>query len=112
MEPQFPLISESATDHIDYYPGGWTETVHEAAYVEWSYDDDPVVFVQVDGTDPVEGYIVTPVTGVNDLGEEFVTRPIDGLEEARAFDVAATLIYAINGATGRANGEAEFSGDA
>lgn len=69
-------MPESATDYVDYYPSGWTETIHEAVYVEWIYDD-PEVFVRLDGTGPTEGYVVTPVTGVNDRGEEFVTRPID-----------------------------------
>ena len=105
-------MPESATERIDYYPSGWTETVHEAVYVEWVYDDGPEVFVRLNGIGPDEGYVVTPVTGVNGRGENFVTRSIDGLDEAIAFDVAATLVYAINGAIGQATGKAEFSGDA
>jgi len=48
---------------------------------------------------------------VNADGEEFVTRPISRLSREEAFDVAAILIYAMNGTTGRIKGEKEFFGD-
>jgi len=48
---------------------------------------------------------------VNADGEEFVTKPMSGLSRADAFDVAATLIYAMNGVSGRISGEDEFTGD-
>jgi hypothetical protein len=48
---------------------------------------------------------------VNADGEEFVTRPISQLTREEAFDVAATLIYAMNGTAGRVKGEDEFTGD-
>jgi hypothetical protein len=56
-------------------------------------------------------YTVSPITGVNTDGEEFVTKPISGLERKEAFETAATLIYALNGTIGRLNGESEFTGD-
>jgi hypothetical protein len=72
------------------------------------FDDDPTIVVRVDGT-RADGYTVTPITGINDAGEEFVTRPVSGLSEAAAFDVAASLLYAMNGAIGRLRGAPEFS---
>lgn len=42
------------------------------------------------------GYSVTPITGVNSNGEEFVTRAMSNLSNEE-FEVAQTLIYAING---------------
>jgi hypothetical protein len=104
-------MPESETELIDYYPSGWTEEIHEERYIEWVYDDDPAVFVRLDGT-MGERYSVTPITGVNDQGEEFVTRPLNRLSEEAAFDAAATLVYAINGAIGRISGDEQFNGDA
>jgi hypothetical protein len=101
-------MPESQTDHLDYYPSGWTEEVYEPTYVEWVFDDDPTIVVRVDGT-RADGYTVTPITGINDAGEEFVTRPVSGLSETAAFDVAASLLYAMNGAIGRLRGAPEFS---
>lgn len=103
-------MPESETELIDYFPPGWTEQFHESLYVEWVYDNDETIFVRVDGTMGEDYWEVTPVTGVNEDGEEFVTRPISGLSEDTAFDVAQTLIYAINGAVGRTQGEPEFTG--
>jgi hypothetical protein len=102
-------MPKSETEFIEYYPSGWTEEKHDDSYVEWVYDDDQSVCVRLDGT-LGEGYSVTPVTGVNSDGEEFVTRPMSGLSEEQAFEVAQTLVYAINGAIGRVTGEAEFNG--
>jgi hypothetical protein len=104
-------MPESKTEHIDYYPSGWTEEIHDEYYIEWVYDEDPTTFVRLDGTMGDGDYSVTPITGVNEDGEEFVTRPIDRLSREQAFEVAATLIYAINGTAGRLNGEEEFTGD-
>jgi hypothetical protein len=56
-------------------------------------------------------YTVSPITGVNTDGEEFVTKPISGLEREEAFETASTLIYAVNGTIGRLNEESEFIGD-
>jgi hypothetical protein len=56
-------------------------------------------------------YSVIPITGVNIDREEFVTRPISQLSRSEAFEVAATLIYAMNGVAGRLNGEDQFTGD-
>jgi hypothetical protein len=54
---------------------------------------------------------VTPITGVNTDGEEFVTRPISQISRKMAFEVAQTLIYAINGTVGRLTEKPEFTGD-
>lgn len=103
-------MPESETEHIDYFPSGWTEQFHDSLYVEWVYDDDDSSFVRIDGTEGEGMWRVTPVTGINQDGEEFVTRPISRLSEEAAFDVAQTLIYALNGAIGRTQGEPEFTG--
>jgi len=104
-------MPESETDELDYYPSGWTEHIHDEYYIEWMYDDDETIFVRLDGTMGDDEYSVIPITGVNDDGEEFVTRPLDRLSREEAFEVAATLIYAMNGAAGRLEGEDEFTGD-
>ena len=103
-------MPESETELLDYYPSGWAEQIHDEYYVEWVYDDDETIFVRLDGTMGEEDYSVTPITGVNADGEEFVTRPISQLTREEAFDVAATLIYAMNGTAGRVKGEDEFTG--
>ena len=104
-------MPESETDHLDYYPSGWSEEIHDEYYVEWICDDDQTILIRLDGTMGDGDYTVTPITGVNMDGEEFVTKPISGLSRTEAFDVAATLIYAMNGVTGRLNREDEFTGD-
>ena len=104
-------MPESETEDLDYYPSGWSEEIHDEYYIEWVLDDDQTIFVRLDGTMGDGQYSVTPITGVNADGEEFVTKPMSGLSRIDAFDVAATLIYAMNGVAGRLNGEAEFTGD-
>lgn len=104
-------MPDSETDELDYYPSGWTEVVHDETYIEWMYDDDESILVRLDGTRGDSNYTVSPITGVNTDDEEFVTRPVSSLTRQEAFDVAATLIYAINGTVGRINGENEFNGD-
>jgi len=104
-------MPESETAELDYYPSGWTEHIHDEYYIEWVYDDDETVLVRLDGTMGDGDYSVIPITGVNSDGEEFVTKPIDRLSREDAFDVAATLIYAMNGTAGRLTGEDEFTGD-
>lgn len=104
-------MPESETDEIDYYPTGWTEHIHDDYYIEWIYDDDEAIFVRLDGTMGDDEYSVIPITGVNTDGEEFVTRPLDRLSREEAFEVAVTLIYAINGTVGRVEGKDEFTGD-
>lgn len=98
-------MPESKTEYIDYYPSGWSEKIHDEYYIEWIYDEDPTIFIRLDGTMGDGEYSVVPVTGVNADGEEFVTRPLSRLSREEAFEVAATLIYAINGATGRLQGK-------
>ena len=110
-DPTSYHMPASETAFIDYYPGGWSEEIHGDDFVEWVYDADPAVFVRLEPSMDGE-FAVTPITGVNDRGEEFVTRPLDGLSEEEAFDVAATLVYAINGAIGRVTDVEEFNGDA
>jgi hypothetical protein len=56
-------------------------------------------------------YTVSPITGVNTDGEEFVTKPISGLSRKEAFENAVSMIYAINGAIGRVNEESQYTGD-
>ncbi|QWC20701.1 hypothetical protein [Halorubrum sp. 2020YC2] len=104
-------MPESETEDLDYYPSGWSEEIHDEYYIEWILDDDQTIFVRLDGTMGDGQYSVTPITGVNADGEEFVTKPMSGLSRTDAFDVAATLIYAMNGVAGRLNGETEFTGD-
>lgn len=104
-------MPESETEYIDYYPSGWTEDIHDEYYVEWVYDDDKTIFVRLDGTMGEDAYSVLPITGINADGEEFVTRPASDLSRDMAFEVAQTLIYAINGTAGRVNGDPEFIGD-
>ncbi|MBB6647846.1 hypothetical protein [Halobellus ruber] len=101
----------SETDALDYYPPGWTEHIHDEYYIEWVYGDDETILVRLDGTMGEDDYSVTPITGVNTDDEEFVTRPIERLSREEAFEVAATLIYAMNGTAGRLAGESEFTGD-
>lgn len=90
-------MPKSDTLHLDYYPPGWSEYANDPQYVEWTYDNDPSIVVRVDGTMGKEQYSVTPVTSITEHGEEFVTRPISGLTAEVAFDVAATVLYAMNG---------------
>jgi len=104
-------MPESKTEYLDYYPSGWTEEIHDEYYIEWIYNEDPTIFVRLDGTMGDDDYTVTPITGMNTDGEEFVTRPISKLSREEAFEVASTLIYAMNGAAGRVKGEDEFTGD-
>jgi len=104
-------MPQSETEFIDYYPSGWTEQIHDDVYIEWIYDADETIFVRLDGSMGEMDYTVTPVTGVNADGEEFITKPISGLGREDAFRVAATLIYAMNGTAGRVTGVDEFTGD-
>jgi hypothetical protein len=104
-------MPESETEHIDYYPPGWTEEIHDEYYIEWVYDEDPTIFVRLDGTMGDDDYTVIPITGVNTDGEEFVTKPISRISRKEAFEMASTLIYAINGTVGRLKNEPEFTGD-
>jgi hypothetical protein len=104
-------MPESETDELDYYPSGWTERIHDEYYIEWIYDDDETILVRLDGTMGDGDYSVMPITGINSDDEEFVTKPIDRLSRSEAFDIAATLIYAMNGTAGRITGESEFTGD-
>lgn len=101
----------SETEYLDYYPTGWSEEIHDEYYVEWHYEADPTIFVRLDGSMGEQDYSVIPITGVNDAGEEFVTRPVSNLTREEAFDTAASLIYAMNGTAGRVTGESEFTGD-
>jgi hypothetical protein len=103
-------MPESQTEFLDYYPSGWTEHIHDEYYIEWVFDDDETIFVRLDGT-MGEDYSVIPITGVNEDGEEFVTKPISQLSREDAFEVAGTLIYAMNGTIGRLNKDPEFTGD-
>lgn len=105
-------MPESETEYLDYYPSGWTEEIHDEHYIEWVCDEDSTIFVRLDGTMGEDDYTVTPITGVNKHGEEFVTSPISGLSRKKSFDVASTLIYAMNGTIGRLRGDSEFTGDA
>ena len=104
-------MPESDTEYVDYYPSGWAEEIHDEYYIEWIYEEDPAIFVRLDGTMGDDDYSVIPITGVNNDGEEFVTKPISRLSREEAFEVASTLIYAMNGTAGRLNGESEFTGD-
>lgn len=104
-------MPQSSLNSVDFFPQGWTEEVVEDNYIEWRYDEDEAVLVRVDGTMPEEGYSVIPIAGINDRGEEFVTRPLSGLSKTEAVDAAMSLVYAINGAIGRVTGEPEFNGD-
>jgi len=104
-------MPESETDFLDYYPSGWSEEIHDEYYIEWISNDDESILVRLDGTMGDGDYSVIPITGVNTDGEEFVTRPISQLSRSEAFEVAATLIYAMNGVAGRLNGEDQFTGD-
>jgi len=104
-------MPESETDLIDYYPSGWTEEVFDESYIEWRYNADPTIFVRLEATSNEETYAVTPVTGVNSSGDEFVTRPMSQVSRETAFEVAQTLIYAMNGTAGRLKEESEFTGD-
>ena len=104
-------MPKSETEHIDYFPSGWDEEIHDEYYIEWIYEDDPTILVRLDGTMGDNDYTVSPITGVNTDGEEFVTKPISGISREEAFEIAATLIYAVNGTIGRVNEEAEFTGD-
>ena len=104
-------MPESETEFLDYYPSGWTEEIHDEYYIEWISNDDESILVRLDGTMGDGDYSVIPITGVNTDGEEFVTRPISQLSRSEAFEVAATLIYAMNGVAGRLNGEDQFTGD-
>ena len=104
-------MPESETEEIDYYPSGWDEEIHDEYYVEWVYQEDPTIFIRLDGTMGEGEYTVSPITGVNTDGEEYVTKPISGLSRKEAFETAATLIYAVNGTIGRLNEESDFTGD-
>ena len=104
-------MPESETEEIDYFPSGWDEEIHDEYYVEWVYQDDQTIFIRLDGTMGEGEYTVSPITGVNTDGEEYVTKPISGLERGESFDIAASLIYSVNGTIGRVNEESEFTGD-
>ncbi|WP_114579042.1 hypothetical protein [Saliphagus sp. LR7] len=104
-------MPESETEYIDYYPAGWEEQIHDENYIEWVYEEDPSIFIRLDGTMGDDDYSVSPISGINKEGEEFVTRPLSGLSREMAFEVANTLIYAMNGTVGRVKENPEFTGD-
>lgn len=108
---QLRPMSKSETEHLDYYPSGWNEEIHDEYCIKWVADDDSTILVRLDGAMGDGDYPVTPITGVNTDGEEFVTRPISGLSRTEAFEVAATRIYAMNRVMGRLRSEKEFTGD-
>lgn len=72
--------------------------------------EDATIFVRLDGTMGDDEYSVIPITGSNKDGKELVKRPVSSLSRKAAFDIAHTLIYALNGAVGRTSGEPEFTG--
>ena len=104
-------MPESETEYIDYYPSGWTEEIHDKNYIEWVCNEDPAILVRLDGTMGEGDYTVTPITGVNEDGEEFVTKPTSRLSREEAFEFASALIYAMNGTIGRLRGDFEFISD-
>ena len=104
-------MPESETEEIDYFPPGWDEEIHDEYYVEWVFQEDPAIFIRLDGTMGEGEYTVSPITGVNTDGEEFVTKPISRLEREEAFETAVTLIYAVNGTIGRLDEESQYTGD-
>ncbi|OTF01895.1 hypothetical protein [Halorubrum sp. SD683] len=102
-------MTESESALLDYYSAGWTEEIYGENYVEWVYHDD-LRFSCVSTGRRAKGH-GHPGYGRDPTGEEFVTRPLSGLSRDDAFDVAATLVYAVNGAAGYVHGDAEFSGE-
>lgn len=104
-------MPESKVDSIDYFPQGWTEEVIDENLIEWRYEEDESILVRVDGTIGEEGYSVTPITGINNRGEEYVTKPVSELSRKEALETAVSFVYAINGAIGRVSGASEFNGD-
>jgi len=52
-------MPESETEHLDYYPAGWSEEIHDEYYVEWICDDDQTILVRLDGTMGDGDYTVT-----------------------------------------------------
>ncbi|MDZ7731178.1 MAG: hypothetical protein U5K37_10000 [Natrialbaceae archaeon] len=104
-------MPDSSLETVEYYPPGWTEHCHDETLIEWVYDDDPTITVRVDGTHE-DGYAVEPIAGVNEHGEEVLTKPLrDPVERGLALDVGITLVYAMNGVIGRLEGDPAFTGD-
>jgi hypothetical protein len=101
-------MPESQTKELDYYPKGWTEEVHDDSYIEWVYDEDNAIFVRLEESEPGLFY-VSAITGINQRGEEYqaTSQMLQSREEA--FNVAKSLIYAMNGTVGRIQGDAEFN---
>jgi len=56
-------MPESETEHLDYYPAGWSEEIHDEYYVEWICDDDQTILVRLDGTMGDGDYTVTRSLG-------------------------------------------------
>lgn len=105
-------MPESNTDLIDYFPNGWTEDIHDDTHIEWRHEDDESILIRLEAELENENtstiYYVSAITGHQDNGEEFVTSTINHTDEALAFETVKTLIYAMNGTLGRANGDSEF----
>ncbi|MFB6178605.1 MAG: hypothetical protein ABEI77_02640 [Halorientalis sp.] len=101
---------ESNTEFVDYYPEGWTEEIVDPERVEWHYEADETIAVRVAVEDSPPQYYVSAMTGVTDADEAFVAATATDLSATQAFDVAKALIYAMNGAIGRIQGEEEFGG--
>jgi hypothetical protein len=104
-------MPESDTPLLDYYPPGWYEEVYSPEHIEWIYSDDNTIMVRLEVDDQPPNYYVSAITGVNDSGEEYVANVVTDLSVHQAFDVAQSLIYAMNGAIGRSEGVDEFCGD-
>jgi hypothetical protein len=109
MAIQEVSMPESETRWIDYYPSGWREEFHASSFVEWIYEADNEITVRLEEGDPGLFYI-TPITGVNETGEEYHTKVYQTTDEESAYEIAATLIYAMNGTAGRVSGKPEFNG--
>lgn len=105
-------MPESNTDHIDYYPPGWTEILHDTNHpqndlIQWVYDDDETIQIEYTPVEQDE-YLVSTKSGINGVGEEKLLSTKQFGSQKEALETVKLLIYSMNGAAKRVDGHDEF----
>jgi hypothetical protein len=109
-------MPKSETQHIDYYPPGWSEEIHageenqQQSIIEWTYDADPTISITLEPTSKNE-YRISTTSGVTSQEE---TKPLSANvfeSYQKTLKVVKLLVYSMNGAAKRQEGHPEFHGD-
>lgn len=112
-------MTESNTEHMDYFPPDWSEVTHAktgpitSGLIQWVYNPDESIHINMRPVDQPDGkeYLVRAQSGYNNKGEAFTTTSerFETVEEA--LDVVQMLIYGMNGSIKRTEGDPEFNQD-